>query len=107
MFFPFSRRGFLGALFAALFGRAVASAAASPEPASPPPPSGPGAALPQGTSFAYDAEGRACSSTEAPGAVTTSVYDAEGRLVSVIDPQGNVTTFRHDAPPEGPSDQAG
>jgi uncharacterized protein RhaS with RHS repeats len=89
--FRFSRRGFVGGLFAALlaaFRTPKAPAAASPAP----PPESSGA-----TTCSFDGRGRVIASTDPLGHVTTTVYDPQGTALWTNDALGHTTTYFYDA----------
>src|SRR5262249_32489101 len=96
MRFPFSRRGFLGGLFAALFSRAAAADAPTPTPAPPPTPPPPPPPAPPLTCV-----------TDPLGKVVTYTYDAcDGRRLTA-GPPGSSFTYDADRgmtppPPAGP-----
>mgnify|MGYP001439383918 CR=1 FL=1 len=47
------------------------------------------------TAYAYDADGRLISMTDALGNVTGFEYDSRDRVIKVTDAKGNATTFTY------------
>jgi hypothetical protein len=99
--FRFSRRGFFGGLFAALF--AAFRTPRTPAAVSPPAPTPPEAVPPTAGGFAsysYDSQTGMTIFTDPAGCVTTLTYDASIPLSTA---GGTVTTYSYDAVGRPPS----